>query len=189
MLDMFEGMRRGLLFAATTIVTALGPAATALARGGGDVHQRGPSPAKIQKALRAAKSSTFLWATVNVCVPKPHHGGLIGIRGEMPALGFPATLSMTIQLNQRSAKTGTYSPVPGTTASRTVTLGKFKGHVHQGGVEFPYTSDTARLNATVSFIWSRGGKQLGQVSHTTTGGHPEADFGQPPHHSSATCKF
>jgi hypothetical protein len=123
-------------------------------------------------------------------VPSPHHGGLIGIRGEMPALGFGSTLSMTIQLNQRSGQSGNYSPVPGATASRTLTLGTFKGHqVHQAGVEFPYASDTARLNATVTFAWSRAGRQLGQVTQTTTGGHPQADFGQPPHHSSATCKF
>jgi hypothetical protein len=174
---------------AATLVATVGPAATALARGH-DARRHEPSKARIQRALQTAESSTFLWATVNVCVDNPHHGGLIGIRGEMPALGFASTLSMTIQLNVRSDRTGSYSPVPGTTASRTVTLGAFKGNdVQQGGVEFPYSSDTARLNATVTFIWSRDGDQLGQVTQTTTGGHPQADFGVPPHHSSATCKF
>jgi hypothetical protein len=177
-----------------TLVAVLGPAVTAVARTavartGRGTPRSAPTQAQIAKALRAAESSTFLWATVNVCVPNPHHGGLIGVRGEMPALGFPATLSMTIQLNQRSNKSGTYSAVPGSTATRTVTVGTYANHVHQDGAEFPFTSDTSRLNATVTFTWSRGSTQLGQVAQTTTGGHPQADFGQPPNHSSATCKF
>jgi hypothetical protein len=176
--------------ASAMFVATLGPAGSALARGGHATPRHDPSPARIHRALQAAESSTFLWATVNVCVSSAQHGGLIGVRGEMPALGFGSTLSMTIQLNQRSERSGSYSPVPGATASRTVSLGAFKGtDVHQGGVEFPYASDTARLNATVTFTWSRDGDQLGQVTQTTTGGHPQAAFGQPPHHSSATCKF
>ena len=188
-------MRRALTCLAAALLIATGLAPTALARAGHprghSGHPRGqdPSPAKIAKALKAAEHSPELWATVNVCVPKPGHGGLIGIRGEMPALGFPATLSMTIQLNVRSATTGTYTPVPGPTATNTVTVGTFAGRLHQDGAEFPYASDSARLNATVTFTWTRDGKRIGQVSQTTTGGHPQADFGQPPNHSSATCKF
>jgi hypothetical protein len=178
------------MYASAMLVATLGPAATARARGGHAAPHHDPSRARIHRALQAAQSSTFLWATVNVCVPNAQHGGLVGVRGEMPALGFSSTLSMTIQLNQRSDRTGDYSPVPGATASRTVSLGVFKGHdVHQDGVEFPYSSDTARLNATVTFTWSRDGDELGEVTQTTTGGHPQAAFGEPLHHSSATCKF
>ena len=50
--------------------------------------------------------------------------------------GVTSTLSMTIQLNQRSDRTGDYSPVPGATANRTVTLGPFKGHGHRPELEF-----------------------------------------------------
>jgi hypothetical protein len=182
-------MRRALMCGAATLVTVLSPAVTAVARTDRGAPKSAPTQAQINKALRAAESSSFLWATVNVCVPNPHQGGLIGVRGEMPALGFAATLSMTIQLNQRSNKTGTYSAVPGSTATRTVTVGTYANHVHQDGAEFPFTSDTSRLDATVTFTWSRGSTQLGQVTQTTTGGHPQADFGQPPNHSSATCKF
>ena len=183
-------MRRALMCSAATLVTALGPVATAVARTSAQgPGTPSPSPSKIKKALHAAKKSDALWATVNVCVPKPHGGGLIGIRGQMPALGFSATLSMTIQLNQLSTKTGTYSPVPGSTATRTVTVGTFRSRVHQDGAEFPYAADAGRLDATVTFTWSRGTTQLGQATRTTTGGHPLADFGEPLHHSSATCKL
>jgi hypothetical protein len=177
-------MRRALIMGAATLVATLAPVTSAVA-----ARPAGPTQAQIEKALAAAQSSPQLWATVNVCVPDPEQGGLIGIRGEMPALGFPATLSMTVALNQFVSRTRGYQPVAGDTATRTVTIGTFAGHVHQGGAEFPFSADTPRLNATVTFTWSRAGRTLGQITRTTEGGHPQADFGRPPHHSSATCKF
>ena len=149
----------------------------------------GPSPQAIHRALARAQRSSYLWATVNICEPEPQHGGLIGVRGEMPALGFGASLSMTIQLNQYLPREKRYVAVKAATASRTVTIGRQTRGVHQSGAEFPYATDTGMLDATVTFTWTRGGRVLDQVTRTTTGGHPSAAFGVPPHTSTASCQL
>ena len=112
-----------------------------------------------------------------------------GTHTSSESAGVHSSMSGDTSCTGVSATTGTYTPVPGPTATNTVTVGTFAGRLHQDGAEFPYASDSARLNATVTFTWTRDGKRIGQVSQTTTGGHPQADFGQPPNHSSATCKF
>ena len=45
------------------------------------------------------------------------------------------------------------------------------------------------LNATIKFIWRRSGKLLGQTTLPTTAGHPNADFGSPPHFSAEQCRI
>ncbi|MEA2144947.1 MAG: hypothetical protein QOG59_534, partial [Solirubrobacteraceae bacterium] len=58
----------------------------------------GPSPTIISAAVAKARHSRDLWTTVNVCTPrpKPH---TVGVRAQMPALGFRAWLSMQVQLD------------------------------------------------------------------------------------------
>lgn len=152
---------------------------------------RGPSAAQIRRAVAGASRSRSLWATVNICAPSGGHrqGGLIGVRGEMGSLGFSATLSMTVRLNHYSTARRRFIPVPGSTAHKTVTLGAFSSQVHQGGAEFPFAADPGRLDASVTFTWTRGTKRIGEVTRTTSGGHPQAAFGRPKHHSSATCSL
>jgi hypothetical protein len=116
-------------------------------------------------------------------------GGLLGVRGEMGALGFGSTLSMTIQLNQFDRRTESFVPVQGSTATRTETLGPLSTGVHQGGAEFHYSSDTGLLDATVTFTWTRDGHRLGEVTRTTTSGHRTAAFAEPVGHSTASCRL
>jgi hypothetical protein len=190
-------MRRGVI-CSLTLVAILAPAAGARAAMiGSSTHTRGsasgtaatPTRAHIARAIDRAERSPYLWATVNICLPNPHQGGLIGVRGEMPALGFSATLSMTIQLGQYAQATRRFVAVSGTTARRTVTVGTLTSGIHQDGAEFPYSTDAGLIDATVTFTWTRDGHQLGQVSRATTGGHPSAAFGEPPGHSTASCEL
>ena len=51
-----------------------------------------PTPAQIAAAIKAATASRALWATINRC--DHSHDGVIGIRGQMPSLTFPARLLM-----------------------------------------------------------------------------------------------
>ena len=142
-----------------------------------------PAPAQIRADVRRAERSPTLWATVNVCDTKAHPG-TSGIRGQMPALGFPAQLSMTVRLDYYDAGTGTFKPVPGVTkrlAQGTVTHGTV-----QDGVQLSF-SPSVTLSGVVTFQWRRGGKLLGSVTKMTSAGDKGVDDGDPRGYSAATC--
>jgi hypothetical protein len=153
---------------------------------------RGPTAAQVRRALSHARHSKQLWATVNVCRVAGKHGakgGEIGVRGQMPTLGFAANLSMTIQLNRWSAKNKAFAALPYKTARTTVTPGAFATNLHQDGAVFPFGASAGLLNATVTFSWSRGGKLLGSAIRQTTAGHHAAAGGHPPRYSAAQCQL
>src|ERR1019366_10360134 len=99
-----------------------------------------------------AHSSSSLWATVNVCnsTRDPHS---IGIRGQMPALGIPASLSMTVQIDYWSAKDKTFVPAPG--ARQTVSLGDATTGLLQGGVSFRFAPGSGLFTGSGTFPWGR----------------------------------
>lgn len=189
-------MRRTLVCLAVT-VTALAPPVACATTASAAVAARpaavratpAPTRAQIRAAIARAARSSYLWATVNVCESHGAKGGLIGIRGEMPALGFRATLSMTIQLRQYLTSAKRWAAVKGATARRTVTIGRRTTGIHQDGAEFPFTTATGRLDAAVTFTWTRDGRRLGRLTRTTTGGHPSAAYGRPAGHSTAACRL
>jgi hypothetical protein len=143
-----------------------------------------PTPAQIAKAIKQAKASNSLWATVNICNSK-RYPDAVGIRGQMPALGFPAWLSMSIQLNYWSGK----KFVADTSATKLVRLGRSSNGLQQGGAKFNFGPTSELFDASVQFIWRREGKLLGQKTLLTTAGHPNADFGNPAHYSAARCRL
>ena len=143
-----------------------------------------PSHSQIQTALRHAKTSPGLWATVNVCNTR-RHPGVIGIRAQMPALGFAATLRMRFEVDYFSAQDKSYKPVPGT--SRLVGVGIQKTGLHQEGVLFSFPPHSGELRGAVRFQWASGRRLLGQAQEFTTHGHPGADFGDPAHFSAPQC--
>jgi hypothetical protein len=175
-------VRRALI---CTLAATAGLAPAAIAAG---AVAPAPTGIQIARAVRDATHSRLLWATVNVCA-RHRRGGLMGVRGELPALGFDSTLSMTVRLRQYDTSVSRFVWVRGATAQRTVTLGTVRTGVHQGGVEFPYASDTGELDAIVTFTWTRGGRRLAQVTRMTTGGHPTAAYAQPNGFSSAGCRL
>jgi hypothetical protein len=172
------------------IIAALGGCATVAQAE--RTAKRGPTVAQIRKAVAKAKRSKMLWATVNVCrVNGKHaaHGGSIGVRGQMPTLGFASTLSMTIQLNRYSPASKSFVALADSTAKRTVSLGRFATDLHQAGEVFPFTGPAGLLNATVTFDWTRAGKLLGSTTEQTTAGHRDAVGGRPAHYSAAQCQL
>ena len=173
------------------IIAALGGCATA-AQANRTTGRRGPTAAQIRKAVAGAERSKLLWATVNVCQTNGKHaahGGSIGVRGQMPTLGFAATLGMTIQLNRYSAKSKSFVALPYPTAKTTVSPGTFATDLHQDGAVFPFSGPAGLLNATVTFSWTRAGKLLGSTTEQTTAGHRDAAGGRPAHHSTAQCQL
>jgi hypothetical protein len=173
------------------IIAALGICATA-GQAKRSSRRSGPTAAQIRKAVAGAERSKMLWATVNVCQTKGKHaakGGSVGIRGQMPTLGFAATLSMTIQLNRYSVKSKSFAALPYPTARTTVSPGTFATDLHQDGAVFPFSGPAGLLNATVTFSWTRAGKLLGSTTQQTTAGHRDAAGGRPPHYSTAQCQL
>jgi hypothetical protein len=173
------------------IIAALGSCATA-AQAKRTSQRAGPTAAEIRKAVATAERSKMLWATVNVCQTKGKQaaqGGSIGVRGQMPTLGFASTLSMTIQLNRYSPKTKSFVALPYATAKTTVSPGTFATDLHQDGAVFPFSGPAGLLNATVTFSWTRAGKLLGSTTQQTTAGHRDASGGRPAHYSTAHCQL
>lgn len=176
---------RGALICTVAAITVSGGGAAGIAAA---ASQPPPTRVQILRAVHNATRSRYLWATVNVC-ERHHRGGLVGVRGQMPALGFDATLSMTVQLRQYDRADRRFVFVAGSTARHTVTLGSVPTGVHQDGAEFPYTTDTGELDAIVTFTWTRDGRRLAQVTRSTTGGHPAAAYSTPRGFSAASCRL
>jgi hypothetical protein len=165
-----------LVLAATAMLAGLPGTATAVTRG--------PTAAQIRRAIRSAERSRALWATVNVCDTKqfPH---TLGVRGQMPALGFGSSLSINIQITFFDKTQKRFRPVPN--AAMRVPLGHVANGLQQGGATFTFQPHTGLLSADVEFTWTRAGKVLAQTTRRTTGGHKSADFGSPPHFSAPQC--
>ena len=106
----------------------------------------------------------------------------------MPTLGFPAWLSMNVQLNYCDNDQEALRP---RSAARASSSGWVAGRhgLQQDGAQFSFEPHAGLFNATVTFIWRRAGKLLGQMTRTTTAGHRNADFGSPPHYSAQQCRI
>jgi hypothetical protein len=144
-----------------------------------------PSPARIRAAVKKAERSHSVWATVNICNSRGYRNAL-GIRGQMPALGFPAWLSMEVKLFYYVHSQKRFAPVP-THGTKLVRLGRISSGLQQSGALFVFSPHQPTLKATITFIWRRSGQLLGRTTLSTTGGHRNADFASPPHYSAATC--
>ena len=145
-------------------------------------------PTRIARAVRSAESSPSLWATVNICSSRRYPRDL-GVRGQMPTLGFPASMFMVVQVDYWSASRHRFLPIQSNLATTRLSLGRASTGLQQDGAVFPFGAHTGLLNATVTFIWMRGGKVIGQTVRRTTAGHRDADHGSPPRYSAAQCRI
>jgi hypothetical protein len=167
------------VFTLTTIVL-LTFAAVSAAR----PSSRGPTRKQMLAAVHTAERSRYLWATVNVCNTR-RYPDAIGIRAQMPALGFTTTLQMEFQVDQRSAHGASFRPV--SRAKRAVSVGSVKRGLQQEGVTFSLGPDAGDLRGTVKFEWRLGRRVLGRSTRVTTRGHPTANFSDPPRYSASRC--
>lgn len=140
---------------------------------------------KIQAAVTVAERSPDLWATVNQCASTPTLD-TVGIRGQMPSLGYAATLSMDISVFYWNGST--FQP---TDATKKVTLGKGTHGIHQDGLNFtfvpPAPGTTSLLRGTITFEWTIGTKVVGKVTRNTGHGYANVGFSNPPGFSAGTC--
>lgn len=143
-----------------------------------------PSASQVRKAVSQAERSEQLWATINICNTR-HHPNTVGIRGQMPALGFSSSISISFSVDFWNPKTKRFKADPG--AKRLIHLGSPSTGVHQQGVSFKFDPHAGRFRGSATFMWRRSGKLLGQTDKVTTRGHRGADFGDPRGFSAATC--
>jgi hypothetical protein len=140
-----------------------------------------PTRAQIRAAIRAAERSPKLWATVNVC-----DAPWFGIRGEIPALGFAANLSMTIQVDYWNAAKKRFVPLRG--VSKTVSMGTLTSDLHQAGSSWRF-KPPATLSGTVTFEWQLGHQVIGRTTRLTARGIKGVDDSRPRGTSAASCKL
>lgn len=147
-------------------------------------RQRGPNAAQARAAVRRAERSARLWATVNICNTH-RYPNTIGVRGQMPALGFAARLSMRLSVEYWSFDANRFQPVPG--AHQLISLGTQSWGTHQAGIRMRFPRHTGYLRGYVRFFWRWHGRQIGQATRPSTPHHPDADYGDPKHFSSWKC--
>jgi hypothetical protein len=150
----------------------------------------GPSAKQIHGAASRAERSGSLWATINICSSRgAGKGGELGVRGQMPSLGFSSTLRMTVQLGYWSQKHERFMAIPGPSAVANLSLGSSSTGLQQDGVVFGFNDSAGLLNASVDFTWTRGGRVIGESSRITTAGHHDADYSRPAHYSAGDCRL
>jgi hypothetical protein len=176
-------VRAASIATAATIAT-LGVAAPAPALG------QGPSAKRIHRAASRAERSSALWATINICSSRgAGQGGELGVRGQMPSLGFASAMRMTVQLGHWSQKHERFMAIPRSTAVANLSLGSSSTGLQQDGVVFGFDNSTGLLNASIVFTWTRGDRVVAQATRITTAGHHDADYGRPAHYSAAHCRL
>ncbi len=161
------------------VLALLSPPAPASAK------PRAPTAVQVRTALAAARHSRYLWATVNIC-DTARHPNMIGIRGQMPSLGFAARLGMQVTLSYWSSRDGRFEPVPG--VSRHVDLGPASTGSRQGGVILQFTPPAVLIGA-IRFDWTRSGRVIGQATRVTAAGYKHVDEADPPGYSTAICRI
>jgi hypothetical protein len=170
---------------AALVITVL---AAAVLVATGTATAAGVGPRRIARAVRRAEQSRSLWATVNICDTGSYRHDL-GVRGQMPTLGFASSLFMVVQVNFWSQARHQFLPIQSNLAATRLSLGSNANGLQQDGAVFPFSAHTGLLNATVTFIWTRGGKVIGQTVRRTTAGHTDAAHGSPPRFSAAQCRI
>ena len=151
---------------------------------------QGPSAKQIHQAASRAERSGSLWATINICSSNgAGNGGTLGVRGQMPSLGFSSTLRMTVQLGYWSQKHERFMAIPGARAVANLSLGSSSTGLQQDGVVFNFKNSAGLLNASVDFTWTRGGRVIAEAGRITTAGHHDADYSRPAHYSAGDCRL
>jgi hypothetical protein len=146
---------------------------------------RVPTTTQIHSAIAVAEHSQALWATVNICDTK-QHPDTIGVRGQMPSLGFSADLWMNVQINYWNFAKSKFVRDPG--VSKNVSLGRPMNRIIQGGANFRFKPPVV-LSGTVTFQWKLAGKVIGQATRQTGYHYKHVDGGDPPGYSQPTCEM
>jgi hypothetical protein len=167
-----------------TVLAAAAPIAAAAAT---SKPAKPPTAAQIRAAVRQAKASPDLWATVNVC-DTADHPDQIGIRGQVPGLGFRTRILMSVTVQYYSSTTQRFES---TSATQDIDLGLLQKGSQQAGYTFPFkppvAGQTYVLRGVIDVRWRLGSKTLGSAVVHTKHGYTGVRFSDPPRYSAGTC--
>jgi hypothetical protein len=132
-----------------------------------------------------AERSHGLWATINICNTRKHPD-VFGIRGQIPALGFPASVKMTITPEYYSVATGRMRPLEhgARIPARTIATGFV-----QEGTSFKILTPPAVLGGKITFTWSAGPKLTASTTRKTTSGVKGVQQSDPAGYSASDCRI
>jgi hypothetical protein len=147
---------------------------------------RGPTAAQIRAAIRRAERSRDLWATVNICNTK-RHPHTIGIRGQMPSLGFASLMYMEVRIDYWLLKDKKFVLDPAVIPKSPLPVQLTHGLLQDGAL-FVFKPPVI-LSGEITFTWKRGGKVLGRAHRKTSHGQKHVDMGDPHGYSTATCRI
>jgi hypothetical protein len=147
-------------------------------------HTPSPTRGQIRSAVAVAKHSPQLWATVNIC-NSTQYPNAIGVRGQMPGLGFTSRMTMIFRIDYWSSASHSFKVVPHTETR--VAVAQASSGIHQDGIRFGFSAAAGLLRGEVTFQWRLGRRLVGQLHRTTSPGHARADFGDPKGFSASQC--
>lgn len=151
------------------------------------------APAAAAKRPRSIYSSPLLWATVNVC-DTPQHPDTIGVRASIPGSGVSAErMFMRFQVQYYVASQGEWHNLVTGGDSGWIAVGSAMYAARQAGQSFrfqpPSGDGSETLRGAVTFEWRRGERVVRRARKRTTGGHRDAQGGDPPGYSAAVCEL
>lgn len=151
-----------------------------------------PSAAEVRAAVSRAERSKDLWATINVCnktATSPRGYKQLGVRVQMPALGFNARLFMAVRIQYWDS--GSQKFLDTTEHFGPASFGVSTHRAVQGGALFAFkplpTPQTFLMRGRATLEWRIGKRVLGRVHRTTGKGFKFVDGGSPRGLSVATC--
>lgn len=177
-------LRRGLRAVWWAVIGAALVLALAAAPGSARRHQATPTRAQLARAVRHAEHSPTLWATVNIC-NSARYPNVMGVRGEMPALGFPVRLRMVFEVDYWQYPNHGFHRLPG--VGTPVDLGEFSRGVYQARVRFQFRPHTGLLRGRILYQWLVGRRIIGRLDRVTRIDHTGADYGDPRGFSDWKC--
>jgi hypothetical protein len=130
----------------------------------------------------------LLWATVNVC-DTAAQPDTIGIRGSMPGDGRTGDRLWMRFAVQFRAQDGTWTDLPGASASEWQQVGRGSADSRQAGRSFQVRpgADGTRLRGLVRFEWRRGSRVVRRAVRATSRGHRSTAGADPAGYSRAVC--
>lgn len=143
-----------------------------------------PSKAQIATAVAKATRSSELWVTINSCRRRGKLPGVVGVRAQMPGLGFPTQMRVTLTVSYFSATTHRYQPLQGT--SRTLTAPGVVTGTSQTGLSYMLSTPVTVI-AHAQFKWYYRGKLIGSAVRASSGGHKQVKGSDPSGYSVAAC--
>ncbi len=170
----------------------LAPLLTALLLAASPAAARGPrsstpTAAQIRAAVSRAEHSTKLWATINIC-DTTAHPNTVGIRGQMPALGFAARLRMVFGIDLWDPTGGgSFKALRG--VAQPSEDGVQRGGTWQTGVLLRFPPHTGLVRGRVTFEWRMGSRRIGHSDEVTQPGHTDARYSDPSGFSAGRCRL